>query len=150
MFEIPDMIRDVLERPAMKRLHSKITMAKMRVVSTVFRHSPRSIMLKDLAQELDVTPSAVSQTVDALVKDGMIERHRDENDRRAVAIRASKKAESFKRRYDRESGELMEQFLRDVPDEDRSTFVRVLEIVHERAMAAVQNKASGHARRKKA
>ena len=148
MHEISEMMRDLTGRPSRVAPENKTTIAQIRVISTVFRHAPESVMLKDIAGELKLTPGAISQTVDALVRDGMIERHRAEHDRRAVAIRVSKKAEKFRQHIEKESAKLMKGFLEDIPERDLSVFVRVLEILYERVKAAVQDKASNPTQRK--
>ncbi len=64
-----------------------LSAVQLRVILLLANRSPDSMKLKELAQELHVTPGAVSQTVDGLFRQGFIERKEDPKDRRAVAIR---------------------------------------------------------------
>jgi len=64
-----------------------LSVVQLRVILLLANRSPRSMKLKELAQELHVTPGAVSQTVDGLCRQGFVERKENPDDRRAVAIR---------------------------------------------------------------
>jgi DNA-binding MarR family transcriptional regulator len=61
------------------------------------------ISVKEIADSLHITPGAVSQIVDGVVKMGIVTRAEDPNDRRSQRIRLSEKAKSkiehFKKNY---------------------------------------------------
>ena len=68
----------------------RLSGSQIRVIHAV-RHAthdtPQGVLLRDLAHRLGVTPPSASVMVDALVKDGFLERRVDASDRRAVRIR---------------------------------------------------------------
>ncbi len=109
-----------------------VTVAQSRVIGVVFSRAPRSVMLKEIAAELNLTPGAVSQTIDALVRDGMLERCTAEHDRRAVAIRPTGRMEDFRRQRGGFLSRNMEKFLADISPEDQKTFLRVLTAVRDK------------------
>jgi len=56
----------------------------------VAKHHP-DINIKDLADLLEISPSAVTQLVDGLVKNGILTRKLDSSDRRVIKINLSNK-----------------------------------------------------------
>ena len=71
----------------------QITVQQLRLLRTVERmtrtKNPEGVMLKSLAETLNVTPAAASGMVDTLVKRNYLERTQSENDRRSVRIKLS-------------------------------------------------------------
>jgi DNA-binding MarR family transcriptional regulator len=64
----------------------------------VSRHE-NGMPVKELAAMLGVTPSAVSQLVDPLVTRGILERKKDDTDRRSIRIRAAAKRNAEYERF---------------------------------------------------
>ena len=60
------------------------------VVMHIVNSNP-GISVKDVATNMDVSPSAATQLIDALVKDGTLVRHPSEQDHRVVSLQLSKK-----------------------------------------------------------
>ena len=71
----------------------KITVQQLRLLRTVERltrtKSPDGVMLKTLAEALNVTPAAVSGMVETMVKRDYLQRTQAEDDRRSVRIKLS-------------------------------------------------------------
>ena len=71
----------------------KITVQQLRLLRTVERltrtQSPEGVMLKTLAEALNVTPAAVSGMVETMVKRGYLQRTQAQDDRRSVRIKLS-------------------------------------------------------------
>lgn len=71
----------------------KITVQQLRLLRTVERltrtKSPEGVMLKTLAEALNVTPAAVSGMVETMVKRDYLQRTQAEDDRRSVRIKLS-------------------------------------------------------------
>ena len=71
----------------------KITVQQLRLLRTVERltrtKSPEDVMLKTLAEALNVTPAAVSGMVETMVKRDYLQRTQAEDDRRSVRIKLS-------------------------------------------------------------
>ena len=57
------------------------------------------IKVKDVAINLDISPSAATQLIDTLVKDGIIVRRTSETDRRVVCMELSKEGKVRHRKY---------------------------------------------------
>lgn len=105
----------------------KLTIAQERVLQVVYRESPQGVKLKDIAKQVQLTPGAVSQIIESLVKFGMVERVSDPNDRRAVNIHVSQKGENQRQRtielFDRE----FEEVLAESTPEEREGFIAIME-----------------------
>lgn len=71
----------------------KITVQQLRLLKTVERltrmKNPEGVMLKTLADALNVTPAAVSGMVETMVKRDYLQRTQAEDDRRSVRIKLS-------------------------------------------------------------
>ena len=71
----------------------KITVQQLRLLRTVERltrtKSPEGVMLKTLAEALNVTPAAVSGMVETMVKRDYLQRTQAADDRRSVRIKLS-------------------------------------------------------------
>lgn len=110
----------------------KITLAKLRVMGCLFEHDGKSLMLKEIAEKFNFTPGAVSQTIDSLVKDGMVERLVSSADRRAVCIRLTRQGEAMRNHLDSFFTESMEKILSELPKEKQKIFLEVLEFLLDR------------------
>ena len=55
-------------------LPSRLPLSQLRVVGVIYDRHPEGVMLKDIADELKLTPGAVSQTVDVLVREDIVKR----------------------------------------------------------------------------
>ena len=100
------------------------TIAQMRIVRTVdrlTRNRKDGVSLRELAESLGITPGAASTAVDVLVKRDLLDRHVNQEDRRAVNITLSA-------RLRRMSDRLIEGF-----DED---FAEVADRLSKRELAA--------------
>jgi DNA-binding MarR family transcriptional regulator len=112
----------------------RVTLAQTKTVGLILERHPDGIMLKDVAKELGITPSAASQTVDALVKEGIIERCVSERDRRAVLLRPSPKGREIRERHRLLVNRLMEKVLASVPKSDQKTALRILSLMFDRLL----------------
>ena len=62
------------------------------------QHTP-GMSVKDVAKSMDISASAATQLVDALVKDGFVERSPSSTDRRVVILNLSKNGRIRHKRY---------------------------------------------------
>ncbi len=102
------------------------TLPQLKVMSLLFRRNSESVMLKELAEEINVTPGAASQTIDVLVKRGIVRRTISDKDRRAVAISLSDEGENQRKRYAAFFNKITRQALAAVPDDRLKIFYGVL------------------------
>ena len=91
------LVDDMRERACERREFSnswKITVQQLRLLQTVERltrtKSPEGVMLKSLAEALNVTPAAVSGMVETMVNRGYLQRTQSETDRRSIRIKLSR------------------------------------------------------------
>ena len=93
LFTLVDSMRDRAGEQEEFSNSWKITVQQLRLLRTVERltriKSPEGVMLKTLAEALNVTPAAVSGMVETMVKRGYLQRTQAEDDRRSVRIRLS-------------------------------------------------------------
>lgn len=113
----------------------QLTIAQARTAGVIFSGPPEGVMLKEIATELNLTPSAVSQTVDWLVKEDIVERCTSPTDRRAVVIRPTPRGEALRQEHDRRISEIMGRCCVGIPPDDAEVFLRVLRQLQDRANA---------------
>lgn len=114
-------------------LPGQLTLAQARVAAVIFSQPPEGIMLKEIATELNLTPSAVSQTVDWLVKEDIVERCPSPTDRRTVVIRPTARGEELRREHNRKISEIMSLCCAGIAPEDATVFQKVLNQLQSRA-----------------
>ncbi len=103
-----------------------ITLAQAKVIGIVYRYAPESVPQKQLVKLLNLTPGAVSQTVDALVRENVLMRDSLPEDRRAVVLRLTPHGESLRQRHNQTLNALMGNLLSDVDEGEQKKFVSLL------------------------
>ena len=107
-------------------LPSRLPLSQLRVVGVIYDRHPTGVMLKDIAEELNLTPGAVSQTVDVLVKENIVERTVSPHDRRAILLRPTAIGLELKEQHSRKISGIMEHISQDISKEDFIIFADVL------------------------
>lgn len=120
-------IRNFHDRNTPHNLRPKATISHIKVMSCVFLSPSGKIKLKDIADELGITPGGASQIVDNLVKKGMLKRCHSKDDRRVTDITLSKKGAMMRSQLDSAFGTLIAKLLRSVPHTKQLIFYEVLE-----------------------
>lgn len=105
----------------------KLTGAQERVLGVVFQHSPEGVKLKEIANEVKLTPGAVSQIIEILVNHGLVERTPDPNDRRAVKINVSRRSEEQRTRMIDVFDKFMERIFSESTPEQGQAFLDLME-----------------------
>ncbi len=112
------------ENPFMTLTVSQARVFRFLCVTT--RENPEGIKLKELADQLKVSPAAASEMVEVLVRKGVLERQQSETDRRAVNIRlsenSSRKRENVETAFAQEWCFLWQDF----SEAEKTTFSRLL------------------------
>ena len=98
----------------------------LRVVWLMTPHSPRGIMLRELAEKLNLSNSAVSVMVDNLVKRGILQRSVQPDDRRKVMIGLSSAQMELVNNAESGLGSLINGFRDRYPAEKFRCFEEVL------------------------
>ena len=104
----------------------QLTLAQARVVKIIYMRAPEPVILKDVAEELAITPSAVSQMVDVLVRQNLVERLPSPSDRRAVILRPTEWGEHYRQEHNAKAAALMRRLCGAVAPEKISVFAEVL------------------------
>ena len=109
----------------------KITLGKIRIINYLFVREGEPPMLKEIAETFGLTSGAVSQTVDALAADGVVERIPSAVDRRSVHITLTPFGLSIRKQLESYLTDVMSGILDDVPEEKQEAFMEVLQDMSE-------------------
>jgi DNA-binding MarR family transcriptional regulator len=90
------------------------------------------VRITDIARWLDRSVNSVSMIVDRMVKAGMVRRVRDRKDRRTVFVTMTSKAEKAYLPASAAGWELIQEILSPLSDEDKRTFIRLLETLRDK------------------
>ena len=131
LFQTTEKIRNYQSRAISKGKAPDITMTQMQIMGCVMFSPEKSVRVRDISEELGITPGGISQQVDTLVKMGLLERKPDEKDRRAVCITLSEKGKEINQWVDQFLSSLFQKLLADVPEEKRYVFAEVLDSMYQ-------------------
>ena len=131
LLETTEKIRNYQSRAISKGKAPDISMTQMQIMGCVLFSPEKSVRVRDISEELGITPGGISQQVDTLVKMGLLERKPDEKDRRAVCITLSEKGEEINEWVDQFLTNLFQKLLADVPEEKRYVFAEVLDSMYQ-------------------
>ena len=131
LLQTTEKIRNYQSRAISKGKAPDITMTQMQIMGCVLFSPEKSVRVRDISEELGITPGGISQQVDTLVKMGLLERKTDEKDRRAVCITLSEKGKEINQRVDQFLSNLFQKLLADVPEEKRWVFAEVLDSMYQ-------------------
>src|SRR5690606_9071842 len=85
------------------------------------------IRASEIAEQLLVHKSAITVRVEKLVKKGLIERQRDENDRRNVYLRLKENGRSLYESLEKNINQFVEAIVSDIPEKEMEVFLNVYE-----------------------
>ena len=120
-------IRNYQSRAISKGKAPDITMTQMQIMGCVLFSLEKSGRVRDISEELGITPGGISQQVETLVRLGLLDRKTDAKDRRAVCITLSEDGKALNRRLDDWLTTLFQRLLDGVPEEKCRIFVEVLD-----------------------
>ena len=109
----------------------KITLGKIRIINYLFVREGEPPMLKEIAETFGLTSGAVSQTVDELAADGVVERIPSAVDRRSVHITLTPFGLSIRKQLESYLTDVMSGILDDVPEDKQEAFMEVLQDMSE-------------------
>ena len=107
-------------------LPSRLPLSQLRVVGIIYDRHPEGVMLKDVADELKLTPGAVSQTVDVLVRENIVERSPSPSDRRAILLRPTPMGLKLKEEHTMRIDETMHAISEGIDPDELHIFATVL------------------------
>ena len=108
-------------------LPSRLPLSQLRVVGVIYDRHPAGVMLKEIADELKLTPGAISQTVDVLVRENIVERTVSPSDRRAILLRPTDAGLKLKEQHSRQVENVMQAISKDISPAELAVFASVLE-----------------------
>ena len=108
-------------------LPSRLPLSQLRVVGVIYDRHPAGIMLKEVADEMKLTPGAISQTVDILVRENLVERTVSPTDRRAILLKPTEAGLKLKEQHSQHVENIMQSISKDISAEDFTIFASVLE-----------------------
>ncbi len=97
-----------------------------------------SVNVKTIAQALHISSSATTQLIDGLVDKGYLVRKNNAEDRRAIAVSLSQKAQKLLHEFKEQGLEKMTQIFRALNDEELSQYY----VLNKKIMQSIQEKQS--------
>ena len=107
----------------------RMTLGKLRILNTLFVLTSNNAVptVKELAERFRISSGAVSQTLDAMCRDGMVERVPSPLDRRVVNVRLTTQGLRMRRQSSAACTKFMRNFLENEPPENIAVFERMLD-----------------------
>jgi DNA-binding MarR family transcriptional regulator len=96
-----------------------------------------ALSLSDLSARMSARNSTITGIADRMERDGLVERQRDEEDRRVVRIRLTQRGKELAREIPVESMEVFAAALRSLDDEERQSLRRILRRLSDRVAREV-------------
>ncbi|MBI5375504.1 MAG: MarR family transcriptional regulator [Candidatus Schekmanbacteria bacterium] len=110
------------------KLSFELNLSELKAL-TAFTDDKKKCTMSELARNAGVTMPSMTEVIDSLVKENIVERQRDENDRRVVLVELTEKGKRMRKEFmDRRRLELINIFNR-LDRNERKEFVESLEKV---------------------
>ena len=107
----------------------KLSAPQLRTICVIGRNE--NIRMKDIADRMELTTGTVTVMIDRLQVMGLVERCRNESDRRSYKILLSEKGRKYYEEHRKRQRELVRKLANKESDADRETCERVLmEVIH--------------------
>ena len=116
-----------------------LTLAQLKVLGVLADHYPEPMMMKEIAAELGQTPGAVSQMIDTLCHQDVLERNVVESDRRSVAVSLSATGRVQLEQFLNFVSTKIQEYLQDIPRERLEVFLDVLHTLYTRTFQKRMN-----------
>ncbi len=121
---------------------ASVTVGQMKILKAIAYFAEEKnfggVMLKTLAEKVQLTPGATSLIVDSLVKTGLLERNPSEEDRRAVKIGLSSEGRRKVAGYTNFFKTNTESFLAELPPESREKFIDLMKRFHNKIKEEIE------------
>jgi len=104
-------------------LMEELSFEQFTLVRLLYSKGP--IRASELAEKQLVHKSAITVRVEKLVKKGLVERQRDDKDRRNVYLRLTKKGTEYYEHLDNKISEFVESIVRKIPEDEMESFLNV-------------------------
>ncbi|MCM3112339.1 MarR family winged helix-turn-helix transcriptional regulator [Lederbergia lenta] len=108
-----------------EQLMEELSHEQFSLVRKLYMHGPARS--SELAEQLFVHKSAITVRVEKLVKKGLVERQRDEQDRRNVYLQLSKQGIELYESIQAKIDQFLESIVSNLPEEEMESFLNVYE-----------------------
>ncbi len=102
-----------------------LSLPQLRTICVIGRNA--DIRMKDIADRMELTTGTVTVMIDRLQEMGLVERRRNESDRRSYKIVLSEKGRRYYDEHRIRQKELMRKMALKLSDDDRQSCQRILE-----------------------
>jgi DNA-binding MarR family transcriptional regulator len=126
---MPAIAREFVKQQAAEFLKTKITMPQF-IVLELLHHRGESKMT-DLADALDVTTAAMTGIVDRLVRDKLVSRGEDPDDRRIVKIDLTEKGSKIVKSMVEARKKITIKLFGNISQEEREQYLKILTRIHD-------------------
>ncbi|MEW5763097.1 MAG: MarR family transcriptional regulator [Bacillota bacterium] len=123
--EVMDKVVRRLHRELWRQTPPEITPGQFHICRRLFRCGAMTVT--EVAEEMGVSPSAVTSIVDRLAEADLVARERDPDDRRVVRLRLTPDGERLVRRCQETRGALLLRYFGKLPLEDVTAMLRICE-----------------------
>lgn len=100
-----------------------ISHSQLELLFTINHTQPTAA--KELTQKLQLTAGAISQLVEELVEQSLVERETDSNDRRRQVLRVSTTGNTLIKAFTKRRRELVQQVIEDLSDDELMTWLKI-------------------------
>lgn len=104
-----------------------LTMIQWSIIRLIHEH--KEISMKKLAEIMNVTPPSMTEHIDALVSQNLIERDKSSLDRRTVLVKISDKGEQLFNKLYSEKMKVFNKILSTLSIEEKQSFLKMLQKV---------------------
>lgn len=130
LFRTIEMIRNYNVRSCrIKRSGKDLSMTQMQIIGCVVFSPEQKVRVRDISDELGLTPGAVSQQVEKLVQMDFLDRKADEHDRRAVCITLSENGRELYSDVEVFYSTLFDKIFSGIPKEEFNVFSHILDVM---------------------
>ncbi len=120
---LPGLVRSARNQESRRLSRFSLTLPQFFALAVL---EDRPLMMKEMAEELGLALGTVTGIIDRLFREGLVERYRDEKDRRIVWARITEKGEVVMRQIHGERIKELSQRLQGMEEEDIRTLVSLL------------------------
>ncbi len=122
---------------ALRKKVMKLSVRQCTVMANIRRYTlihPEGIPMSLLAERTGMSPSAASHMIDNLMSAGMVERKQSATDRRAVLVTIAKASQDASAAIESAQQQAIDDLLGTLEEEERATYIRVLDKLYERVV----------------
>lgn len=108
-----------------KSIKSDLKLSQIKAIAAF--QDKNCFSMKELANNIGVKLSNMTMMIDSLVKDGMVERDRDESDRRKVMVRLTPQGRKIRNKFLAQRRKVAKSIFASLSDKDRDELLKSLE-----------------------